>query len=272
MRIASILIFFSALLFACSPGKKVQKVEPAITKVDTSVTVVPKEAVVDSAKNINDVYHKVVKNKINFTTFIAKARVEYKGKDGGDEVTAYIRMMKDSAIWLSLRGPLGIEGFRMLITKDSVKLMDPLKKNIQYRTIAYLQELTDLPFDFVTFQDFVVGNPIFVDSNIISQKLDSNHHLLVVMGGNVFRHIVTIDTTTSRILHSKLDDIDVKKNRTCDISFSDYENTKGVAFSKKREIAVAEQSRLEINLDFKQYSINEAVTFPFRIPKNYKKL
>lgn len=175
-------------------------------------------------------------------------------------------------MWLSLRGALGIEGFRVLITKDSVKVMNLLKKNVQYRSISYLQEITDLPFDFATLQDMVVGNPVFIDSNIVSYKVNASNELLVLMSGKFFKHLLTIDNTAYTILHSKLDDMDETRNRTCDITFSGYDNSAGTPFSTKREISVAEQSKLDINLDFKQYSFNQPLTFPFNIQKNYKRL
>lgn len=87
-----------------------------------------------------------------------------------------------------------------------------------------------------------------------------------------FKHLVSLSNADYTILHSKLDDINEGRNRTCDITFSDYENTSGVPFSTKRDISVAEQSKLDINLDFKQYSFNQPLTFPFSIGKNYKKL
>jgi hypothetical protein len=227
---------------------------------------------VDSAELIRQVYQKVIKNKIDFNTFSAKVRVEYDGKEGGDEATAYIRVQKDSVIWLSLRGALGIEGFRVLVTKENVRVMNLLKKNYQDRSISYLQEITGIPFDFVTLQDMIIGNPIFVDSNILSYKVNNNNELLVLMSGRLYKHLVSLDNSDYKVLHSKLDDIDVSRNRTCDITFSSYDNAAGVPFSTRRKISVAEQSKLDITLDFKQYSFNQPITFPFSIPKNYKRL
>ncbi|MCW3110390.1 MAG: hypothetical protein JWQ09_4896 [Segetibacter sp.] len=281
MRIVAIFLFLSIMMFACRPAKKVQKIQQAISKVDTTSVVVvsdnKSESKSDNRKtetetSAKDIFDKVIKNKIDFTTFNAKVRVQYEGKEGGDEATAFIRLRKDSAMWLSLRGALGIEGFRVLITHDSVKVMNLLKKNVQYRSIDYLQEITDIPFDFTTLQDLVIGNPVFIDSNIISYKVNANNELLVLMGGKIFKHLVSLDNSDYKILHSKLDDIDVGRNRTCDITFSDYENTTAVLFSTARKISVAEQSKLDINLDFKQYAFNQPLTFPFNIPKNYKRL
>jgi outer membrane lipoprotein-sorting protein len=197
-------------------------------------------------------------------------RVEFSGKDGGDEATAFIRLQKDSLMWLSLRGALGIEGFRVLVTKDSVKVMNLLKKTYQLRSISYLQEVSNLPFNFSNLQDLVVGNPIFIDSNIVSYK-NANNQLLVLMLGKVFKHLITIDNSTGLLVHSKLDDADATRNRTSSISFADYTNNAGFPFSTKRKISVAEKSQLDINLDFKQYEFNKPLTFPFTIPKNYKR-
>ena len=268
-------------MIACRPAKKVQKIQEAISRVDTVPVVVVADNKTESktdnkktetATNTKDIFEKVLKNKKDFSYFNAKVRVEYEGKEGGDEATAYVRLRKDSAIWLSLRGPLGIEGFRVLITRDSVKVMNPVKKNVEFRSISYLQEISPMPFDFATLQDMVIGNPVFIDSSITGSKVSPNNQLLVLMRGKVFRHLLTLDNTDYKVLHSKLDDIDVGRNRTCDITFSDYENAAGFLFSKSRKISIAEQSKLDVNLDFKQYSFNQLLTFPFNIPKNYKRL
>jgi len=71
-------------------------------------------------------------------------------------------------------------------------------------------------------------------------------------------------------LHIKLDDVDLTHNRTADLTFSEYDRKQNVPFSTKRNITVAEKNKLDVTLDFKQYSFNEEVSFPFAIPKNYK--
>ncbi len=271
MRVGLILwSLFVVVLFACRPAKKVQKIQTAINKSDTTRPVVinPK---VDSIDHARFLYGKVEKQKIDFETLSAKVRVEYDGKEGGDEATAFIRLKKDSLIWLSLRGALGIEGFRVLITRDSVKVMNLLKKNIQLRSISFLQEMTKLPFDFKTMQDLIIGNPIFLDSNIVSYKVGADNRLNILMIGKVFKHLVTLDNSSYLLLHSKLDDVDAAKNRTCDITLSNYDYTAGLPFALYRRISVAEHSKLDINLDFKQYSFGQPLTFPFIVPKNFKR-
>ena len=268
-----IAVFFSLLvLVSCSSAKKVQVVQPSVVAKDTTPVVVTKiDSPVDSATLKRDIYNKVVKNRIDFSTFNAKIRVAYNGQEGSDEATAYLRLKKDSILWLSLRGPLGIEGARIIITKDSVKILNLLKKSVEFKDISYLQEIVGLPFDFAAMQDIVIGNPVFIDSNIASYSIN-NDVLLVQMNGKLFNHLLTLNNNNYRAQSSLLEQVGSVQGLNCAITFSDYDDANGVAFAKKRKITFTTHSKLDVDVEFKQYTFNEAVSFPFNIPKNYKRL
>jgi hypothetical protein len=278
MKITAILIaLVVTIMFSCKPAARLQKTQVTVSKVDTSAIVTKDNKtagstrpVRDSGSLIKEVYNKVISNKINFNTFNAKVRVAYTDKDGGDEATAFIRVKRDSAIWLSLRGPLGIEGFRILVTPDSVKVMSPLKKYVQFRDIDFLQQVAGLPLDFAAMQDIIVGNPVFIDSNISSYTSDSNS-IRILMVGKIFKHLAVIDNNDYKIVESKLDDIN-NVNHTGDIVYSGYNNDAGVPFSTERKVLLTGEPKLDINLNFKQYAFNQPVTFPFSIGENYKRL
>src|SRR4051812_39017853 len=267
---ASLLLIIAVA--ACRPTKKVQRLGNAITTKDTTSAIIvnkPPVNAVDSATIIRNVVHTLDSQRINFKTFSAKVKMDYDGSEGNGQATVYVRMQKDSIIWLSLTGALGIEGFRVIITRDSVKLMNKLDKVVQYRSIQYLNELTHVPVNFYDMQNILIGNPIYLDSNIVSYKY-SDDYLSILMAGSVFKNLLTVDKNTLLMQHSKLDDIDPSKNRTADITFSNYNKVNNFNFSTARKISVAEKAKLDINLDFKQYNFDQALTFPFNIPKNYK--
>jgi hypothetical protein len=210
-------------------------------------------------------------NYINYQTFNAKVGVDYKGTDGKSYgVNANIKMYRDSAIWVSANAILGIEAMRLLITKDSVKLLNKLEKTYSARSIGYLQEITSLPLSLHTLQDMIAGNPVYLDSNIV-RYWTGNDVINLVSLGQFFKNFLTLNAGDKSIIHSKLDDTNPVRSRTADLSYSDYETKKGPLFSTKRQIVVSEKGRLEIRLDFKNYSFNEPVEFPFSVPKNYKR-
>ena len=227
----------------------------------------------DTQQLIRGTLQQVSKNHIDFKTFTAKVDVDYKGTDGkSQDVNANIRMYKDSAIWISFNATLlSIEGLRLLITKDSVKLINKLEKTYAARGISFLHETTSLPVNLYIVQDMIVGNPLYLDSNIIRYSTGNGTISLVSLGA-LFKNLLTINDADKTIRHSKLTDTHVFRNRTADLSYDDYETKKGMPFSQKRQIVVSERGRLEVKLNFKNYNFNEQVSLPFSIPKNYKRI
>ncbi|MEJ7767193.1 MAG: DUF4292 domain-containing protein [Chitinophagaceae bacterium] len=245
--------------------------QTAIAKKDTARTVIVRDARADSIAFIRKVYTQVKSRKIDFKTFSAKMKVDYSDKDGkGPDLTVFVRMQKDSVIWLSINATVfSYEAFRVMITPDSVTVLNKKDKLVQYRSLSYLQELSQLPFDFYTLQDLILGNPIYLDSNFVSFK-QSESSLLISSTGQYFKHLMTLTNNDFVLQHSKLDDVNLARNRTCDLTYTDYENKDNILFSTGRKITVAEKSKLDIEMNFKQYSFNETLSFPFAVPKNYK--
>ena len=269
------IFFLIAILAACKTVKKVSGIQEAINKKDTSQTVMIVETPkVDSAAIVKSIMNKVIKSKIDFKTFNAKIKVDYESANNSDRYTVYLSMVKDSVIYIKVIGSfLGIsaEGLQVKINKDSVVLVKKVgEKYVQRRSIDFLQDATEIPFDFHTLQDILIGNPVFLDDNIVSYR-EGNDQLTVLMIGDVFKHLLTLSNADFSIAHSKLDDVDIQRNRTCDISFINYVNMGPYRFSTYRNIVVSEKSKLDVNLDFKEYSLNEPLKYTFEIPKNYKR-
>jgi hypothetical protein len=265
MRSLLVIIAAVFLIISCRPTRKIQT---AIAKIDTvNILKPPVQTGEDSSAIIRENYTRIRTQMIGFTTFSAKIDVDYEGGDGKKEkANANLRMYKDSLIWISLTGLFGIEGLRAFITQDSIRVINKLDKIYTGRSVAYVQEVTGLPLDLGSLQDLIIGNPVFLDSNIVSYAKSGNSFSLLSIG-EWFKNLITLNEGVMH--HSKLDDIDINRNRTCDLSYDDYENKKGVNFSSKRRITVSEKSKLNIKLDFKSYNFNETLSFPFSVPKNY---
>lgn len=268
-RVLILIVVSTCFFCSCRSTKKIQT---AIAQKDTVaiVTAPVINPVMDSINFIKDIYSKVQQNQINFTTFSGKIDVDYEDANGKKyNVNAHLRMYKDSVIWVSITAILGIEGLRAYITADSVKMLDKQNKKYIARSVSYLQEVTALPLDLKSLQNLLIGNPVFLDSNIISYVKSANTISLLSIG-SFFKNLFTIGESDKLTVSSKLDDQDVLRNRTCYLTYTDYENKKGVNFSTRRSISVSEKEKLDIKLDFKQYDFNETLSFPFSIPKNYK--
>ncbi len=263
-------IFVSILISILASCKPTRKIQTAIAKKDTIIESVNIAAREDSVRYMGELYQQLLKNRIDYTSFSAKINVEYiDADDKRYDVNAFVRMYKDSVIWVSVNAIFGIEALRAYITKDSVKLLDKQNKTYTARAVNYLQEVTALPLDLTALQDLIIGNPVFLNKNYVSYK-KSDETVSLLMADDVFKNLLTLAVTNNTIQRSKLDDADASRNRTCDLTYSDYENKRGVYFSTKRKISIAEKKKLDIKLEFKKYDFNEALTFPFSIPKDYK--
>lgn len=265
------LVFLIGLIAVLASCRSTRTISNAVTKKDSALKAVPEVAIVDTQQLIQEALQQVEANRIDYQTFNAKVAIDYKGTDGkAYGVNANIKMYRDSAIWVSANAILGIEAMRVLVTKDSVKLLNKLEKVYTARSIGYLQEVTSLPLNLYTLQDMIVGNPVYLDSNIV--RYSAGNGVISLMSlGEFFRNLLLLHETDKRIIQSKLDDTNPLHSRTADLWYSDYETKKGPLFATRREIAVSGKGRLEIKLDYKNYAFDEPVEFPFSIPKNYQR-
>ncbi len=271
----SISSLFACIIIIGISCKSTKTITKAISKKDTvqkkTDTATAEDLHRDSLLYIQQVYKHIQAGIINCKTFSAKLRVHYEGSDGKDyELTAFVRIEKDKRIWISVNATLlGIEVFRVLITPDSAKVLNKVDKVYQLRSISYLQEISHLPFDFNVLQSVILGNPIFLDSNILYYRKDIQG-ISILSIGSVFRNSLTLNSDYS-LKHSKMDDVDPLKTRSCDITYGQYEKKDTILFSTYRQIAVAETTRLDVEMSFNKYSFNDNLEFPFSIPKNYKR-
>lgn len=269
MKKTTILIFILAAVAFCS-CRSTKKINKAIEPKEVIPVVVNKD-VEDSINKIRQVLTDFKSQKIEFTTFNAKIKVESTGAKGKNpDISAVVKIIKDSAIWMSLSATfLNVEVYRVLIKKDSVILINKQEKEVQFRSLDYLQEVTQIPFDFKTLQDLIIGNPVFIGDTVISFRKINNIMLLSTIDP-YFKNLLTISEDNKIMLHSKMDDIDVSRSRTADITYNGYENSSGFNFSTEREISASEKNKIDIKLNYKQYEFNKEVSIVFNIPKNYK--
>lgn len=264
--------FVGLLAFtACRSTKNIQK---AIIKKD-SVAVVVKDIQpthLDTMKMVNAVLGGVAQKRIEFNTFSAKIRVDYENEKGRQpDFIANIRMLKDSLIWVSLSNDIGIEGIRVLISNDSIKILDKLANTYQVRPLSTIQEVSQIPFQFADLQNLLVGNPIFLNKDSITSYAHTVNGYTLLSIDVLFKNLISISNEYV-IEKSKLDDNDPALNRTCNLVYTEYENKTGRLFSTMREIAIIQQNKLIVKLKFKDYKFNEELTFPFTVPKKFKRI
>ena len=255
---------------SCGSTKKV--IGGVIAPKDSSYTASSMDSLTGKKSALADsLSSSLIKNYINFNTFSGKLKIESSDNKGKNpDITAIVKIVKDSAIWLSLTATiLNIEVYRLYITPDSVVLLDKRAKEVQYRSLDYLQTITQIPFNFSTIQNLLIGNPIFFNVDKAEYSENANNFTGFYVG-NEFKHLLSIDKQNKMVTHSKLDDIDATRQRTASISYETYSNIDGINFANDRKIFIAEQNKIDLNLKFLRVEFNKQLDINFSVPKGYK--
>lgn len=259
------------LVASCRSARKISS--ELSTKDSTTKIVNPLES--DSATRVLNAMTKIKGDRIDFTTFSSKLKINYEGKDknGKDQqhdLNGVIRMQKDSVIWISVIAPLvGIEVLRLKITPDTVSILDKMANTVQYKKFEYLQEVAKLPINFSDLQDLLIGNPVFLDSNIVAYSENDTYTSFTTLGKE-FKNFSTFINPGLNLQRTKLDDVDVTSSRSADLIYDQYQPNDNKMFAEKRRISLADKNRTNIELEFKQPQFNTPVNFPFSVPDKYK--
>lgn len=270
MKIIPVFIIVPCIIGSLISCRSTKAINRAIEPKDSVFVIAQKPSVDSMSGAVELALKKIDSNYIDFKTFSSKIKVDVQAKDNIPELTANLRMIKDSVIWISLQATfLGIEVYRVRITPDSVILINKQDREVQYRSLDYLQEVTQIPFDFKSLQDLLIGNPVFFSRNNVSVRQRDNQ-LLLFSVGDLFKNLLSVDVDNGRLIYSKLDDTDVNRNRTAGISYGEYENINGSWFADRRQITITEKNKIDIKMVFKQVEFNKELSVAFPVPKNYQ--
>ncbi len=262
MKHLSIILFTVTFLVSCSTARKTQKPLPPETVQEQ-----PKP--VDSAETMSSVLANL--NNIEYNTFSGKIDASYKDNKGKDyNFDVKLNMQQNQLIWMSVTGPLSIEVARVLITKDSVKILNKIERKYTTASIDYLQTQLGLPLDLKTMQDLLIGNAVFIDKES-SSYVKEGTQLLISSQTRYFKNLLTVAMPGYLPTISKMDDVDATRNRSAELAYADYEPEGNKQFSTTRNIKVNYKTNIEIDLKYKSYNFNGQISNPFSIPSGYKR-
>lgn len=264
-----IAAFIFCLTFSnCRTAKKISK---PVIHTDSSSVIPPVNINSDSATKVSRLLKNLSANHIDYKTFSAKIKVEYTDSKGRQpDVNAFVRMQKDSLIWISLNATfLSVEAFRILMTPDSIYILNKLDRTCEIKPISYLEQVIKIPLNLSTMQDLLIGNPIFIGQRVANYS-EGGNSILLTLAGDLFRNALVISSSTNLVERSVLDDVSLASTRTANLFYSDYETKDSKPFSTKRQITVSDKSKVDVKMDYKQYDFNTNLSFPFSIPPNYK--
>jgi len=264
----SFYIILMLLSLACANVKKVQVIQDALAvKVLPDAAALAEKARLDSALMVEGIVHNIAHTKIGFKTMNAKLKMDYETSKNKDSYIANLSIQKDSGMYITIRGAMGVIGLKAFINKDSIFLTFPLSKKNERHPLSYLQEVVKIPLNYQTIEDLIIGNPIFMDSIDIISYTVINERLQVSLIGKLFKNLIILSEDNTKLVQLKLDDVDAAKHRTCNINYSQHTLVNNIQFPLFRTISINAQTKLDIGMEIKEFNFDEPLKYTFSVPK-----
>ena len=254
------LITIAALLTACGTSRKAAGNLP---NVQTTTTADPVDAVVATLGD-----WQTLQTGGNITL------------NAGSSFSSSIqvRMVRDQAIYISLRPLLGIEVGKLLITADSVYAVDKVHKRYVAEKVSLLT--AGIPVTVSDVQDIFLGRPFIIGQGTLSEGLkqqvtaSSEGNRTVVTANEQYKgygYAFTLDKT-GRIVSL---DITPAGGSTADyqVKYADVRSTRAgnIAHSIKVN-ATIEKKKLDFSLTYKNIDWNGNVKIDRDIPGGYSRM
>lgn len=255
----------SLLLLSCRHTRQIAR--SSFPVEDTASTEVKTESLSAEEMAFNSkLLNGIHKNHLDFTTFSAKLKIDFENdKQKQQNISTNIRMQKDSVIWISVSAPIIGEVARAIITPDSMKAYDKFNKRLYLRALSEAKDLLNIPFDFNTLQDMIIGNPVFL-SDSIYQVVKTPAIISFSCDSTLYTSLFNVFADDYLLQQSKVMDKDSTRTRSCELTYGEYKDVDGRRFATRRRIFVEEKNITRIAMDFNRMEFNQPLTFPFTLP------
>lgn len=252
------------LLTACHGKKQLSSDKSNHTLVDQSHA--PKDSCVPS-RDASFLKERINGNTIQYKWFAAKAKVDFQSPQQSINLMANIRIRKDSLIWISFQ-KLGVEGARVLITTDTIKLIDRMHRQYLAQPLYWLQYQYNISLNYPQLEAFIIGNLSDYQDQDFGVDKDCKTYILTALRDNT-RAELRLDGLNYLVQKILLFNRDGQLQE----ELSDYQSINNQSISFQRNINIkAKNGDTRADIYVQKVDINVPQRTEFSIPDNYEKL
>lgn len=267
----SVLILLSVLfLISCKSQKK--------------ITLNKSKCILDF-KNSRTLTTNLKANEFQFKKLNAKLNVDALIDSSSNSFAVSLRIKKDSVIWMSL-SKLGIEGARVLITKDSVRFINRLTNKYFKGDFAYISKLLNTELDYEMLQSLLVGNSVefYNEEEKIKPGVDNCQYTLGTIRKYKLRKVMgkgkelkepaqSIYLMPETFKIARILFYEFNPERSFDARFDEYKKVDSTQiFPMQMRYTIKAKKCVNIDIDYNKVELNEEQTFPFKIPDDYEQI
>lgn len=248
-----ILISFCMILFSCKAKKLISSSSAAVS----GTSALNKAALLDT----------IILHQTNFKTFTTKANTNLSIDDKSYEVTLNIRIKKDELIWISITAVAGIEVARVMITPDSLKVMDRFNDEYLKKPFSFIEEFTNPQVDYATVEALLVGNcvPLALgDKNVLVR---SSSGIILSGKSKSLGFELALDKGLKPIKTSLKDDL---AQQVLNVLINNFENINEIYLPSNVSIDSKSGSKqIKAQMEYNKTQLDVPLDFPFNVPKRF---
>jgi Domain of unknown function (DUF4292) len=236
-------------------------------------------------KNAKTLTTNLNNNEFKFDRLNAKMSVDEEVDSVSNSFSVSLRMKKDSLIWMSI-SKIGIEGARVLITKDSVKFINTFNKQYFKGDFTYISKMLNTELDFEMLQSLLVGNSVefYNDDEKIKPGVNNCLYTLGTIRKYKLRRVMekgkelkepaqSIYMVPETFKIARILFYEFNPDRSFDARFGNFEKKDSTQFfPMKMNYIIKAQKIVKIDIDYTKVVLNQEQTFPFKIPENYEQI
>ena len=210
-------------------------------------------------------------NKTDFSTLSIKASAKYQDDKQSQNVQAEIRIKKDEKILVSIR-ILGITMAKALITPTSVQYYEKIGSKYFEGDYVALSKWLGTDLDFQKVQNMFIGKAIddLHKGNYAVSIMEKLYKLQCNPDGNTDK---TFFFESGNFLVKKQEINQVNLDRTLQVVYPDYKKYNEMILPLSLAIdARQKESKTTIDIEYKNVSFNEELTFPYSVPEGYERI
>ncbi len=194
-------------------------------------------------------------------------------------ISGALRIRKDSAIFISITPVLGIEMARILITPDTVKMINRMESSYFVGDMRLINSLLNTDLDFYMLQALLTGRD-FSHFTTDAFRLSEDRGMLLLhnamrtragraSGGLSFEHFLWLDKNSYRISQTSLSERGA--GRSIQTRYPSYISASGRYFPDQLQVVFADAaSRADLSLRLSRFVIDQPQDFGFSIPARYR--
>ncbi len=229
-------------------------------------------------------FRKLKENEFKFEWLRAKFGAELKSDQQSPSFSGQLRIRRDSLIWISV-SKFSIEAFRLIISPDSVRMINRLDKTYMLEDFSYMNKFVNGALDFDMVQAFLTGNDFsFFENSQFKASIDSKEYKLTTSNrGKLKKYVkdshgeikIPIQNIWLNAENFKITKVLIKEvkqeGRKLNATYGNFTlvNEQLFPFDLKFDISAENSAKIKVN--YKDIRINEKQSFPFKISKNYSK-